>query len=494
MTLFKSTHIGQKIGWLVATSVLVSILTIASLLIGFQISENLKIKKNGLQATGYVYASAIADSVVKGDKAHALSILSSIARVPDILFATALDSQNKTFARMGNAAILQNDMVLEDQSIVPMLTKGVLPVAVDIVRGGTRVGRLVIIADIRSIRAQLLLMLRATALAALAASLVGVAIAVPLQRRITNPIQVVVSAMRHITKERDYTTKVDHKADDETGVLVGAFNSMISEINFRDTALQKLAFFDALTGLPSRQYFQKQIAETLARSEKAGSTAALVLLDLDEFKQINDAYGHTVGDGLLMSVAALLKQELVDDVELARLGGDEFVIIIENMSTDQDVQAKLAPFVAALYQPIKILEHEIYVTASIGIAMIPRDGKSSSELMRHADLALYNSKRQGHGLVSFYQPHMDLIIKENTEIAQSLRTAIENGEMQLHYQPQINLQTGKVYGFEALLRWTHPVRGAISPNQFIPVAENSGLIVEIGKWVLRNCCVRQRLG
>lgn len=487
-----SASIGQKIARLVATSVLVSILTIAGLLAWIQVNVSIASKKSALQATGYVYASAIADSVVRGDKANASHVLSSIGRSSDIVYAVALDNQDRTLAKMGNATILLRDLILEDQGVVAMLTKGTLPIAVDIVRGGERVGRLVVIADIKPIRTQLLWTLLVTALTAGFASLVGVAIAVPLQRRITAPIQAVVRAMRHIAREREYTTKVDHKADDETGLLVDAFNSMLSEINSRDVALEKLAFFDALTGLPSRQYFQKQMAETLAAYDAAGTTAALVLLDLDDFKQVNDAFGHTVGDGLLMSIAALLKQELADSVQLSRIGGDEFTIIMQNVLTELDVQAKLAPFIASLYQPIRILEHELYVSVSAGIAMIPRDGKSSSELMRHADLALYSAKRQGHGLVHFYQASMDVAIRENTEIALSLRSAISGNEFNIHYQPQINVESGRVYGFEALLRWTHPLRGDIPPNQFIPVAESSGLISEIGKWVLHGACVQAK--
>jgi diguanylate cyclase (GGDEF)-like protein len=492
IALHTSAGIGQKIAWLVATSVLVSILTIAGLLAWIQVNVSIASKKSALQATGYVYASAIADSVVRGDKANASNVLSSIGRSSDIVYAVALDNQDRTLAKMGNATILLRDLILENQGVVAMLTKGTLPIAIDIVRGGERVGRLVVIADINPIRTQLLWTLLATALAAGIASLVGVVIAIPLQRRITAPIQAVVKAMRHIAREREYTTKVDHKADDETGLLVDAFNSMLSEINSRDVALEKLAFFDALTGLPSRQYFQKQMAETLAAYDAAGTTAALVLLDLDDFKQVNDAFGHTVGDGLLMSIAALLKQELADSVQLSRIGGDEFTIIMQNVLTELDVQAKLAPFIASLYQPIRILEHELYVSVSAGIAMIPRDGKSSSELMRHADLALYSAKRQGHGLVHFYQASMDVAIRENTEIALSLRSAISGNEFKIHYQPQINVESGRVYGFEALLRWTHPLRGEISPNQFIPVAESSGLISEIGKWVLHGACVQAK--
>lgn len=492
MTLFKTSRIGRKIAWLVAISVLISILTIASLLVWFQVRETIESKKTGLQATGYVYAAAIAEPVANGDKPQALNVLSSIARVPGIIYATALDGQNKTLATMGSATFLQKDFILEDQGIVAMLTKGTLPVAVDIVRGGERIGRLIVMADIRPIRSQLLWTLLATAVAAGIASIFGAAIAMPLQRRITTPILSVISAMRHIKDARDYTTKVDHKTDDETGLLVDTFNSMITEINFRDASLQKLAYFDPLTGLPSRQYFQKQIDETVAKSEGTEITAALFLLDLDDFKQINDAFGHTIGDGLLMSVAALLKEEATSDIQLARLGGDEFVVIVENVSSESEAQEKFAPIIAALYRPMKILDHEIYVSASVGCAMIPRDGKTSGELMRRADLALYSAKRRGQGLVHFFEPAMDKVIKENTEIAMNLRKAIAENEFETYYQPLVDLKSGEVYGFECLIRWKHLERGFIPPNQFIPIAESVGLINEIGNWILRDSCVQAR--
>ena len=272
----------------------------------------------------------------------------------------------------------------------------------------------------------------------------------------------------------------------------GTFNSMISKISFRDGALEKLAYFDPLTGLPNRTYFQRQIDETLAKSEGEEITAALLFLDLDDFKQINDAFGHTIGDGLLMCVAALLKQEVTGDIKLARLGGDEFIVIIENISSENEAQEKIAPFIAALYQPIDILEHKIYVSTSVGVTMIPRDGKSSGELMRRADLALYSAKRQGHGFVHFFQPAMDAVVQENTEIAQGLRRAIANDEFETHYQPQVDLLTGKVYGFECLIRWKDLQRGYIPPAKFIPIAESAGLISEIGNWILRDSCLQAR--
>jgi diguanylate cyclase (GGDEF)-like protein len=476
----------------VAVSVLISILTIAGILAWIQVTESIENKKNSLRATGYVYAAAIANPVSDGDRQAATNVLRSVARVPDVLFATALDSNNRTLATMGNATFLQKDLIIDDQGIVTMLTKGTLPVAVDIVRGGETIGKLVLIADVRTLRNNLFLTLLTTALAALVASLFGAAIAIPMQRRITTPILSLIKAMHQIREARHYTANVDHKADDETGELVDTFNQMISEIGYRDTALQKLAYFDPLTGLTNRQHFQKQIEEFLHAPAGQVRHAALYLLDLDEFKQVNDAFGHTTGDAMLMSVAAILKKEFAENYALARLGGDEFVIVIDNVSSESEAQVKLAPFIAELYQPIKVLDQEMRVSTSIGVVMIPRDGNSADELMRRADLSLYSAKRQGPGNVHFFKPAMEAAVKAQAETAQALHLAIANHEFEAHYQSQFDLRTGNVCGFESLIRWRHPERGLISPDQFIPVAENSGLICQIGNWILRESCERGR--
>ena len=492
MKLFDISRIGKRIAALVAISVLMSILMITSLLVWFQVNESIESRKDGLKATGYVYAAAIADAIAAGDRQQATNVLRSVARVPNMLFATALDRNNNTLATMGSAVFLKHDAIQEEQGIFAMLAKGALPVAVDIVRGGEVIGRLVLFEDVRNIRSNLYWTLFATMAAALAASLFGAAIAIPLQSRITSPILSLIKAMRQIKDSRQYNTKVDHQADDETGELVATFNQMITEISYRDNALERLAYFDPLTGLANRRHFQKQLEEFLARTAGSGMAAALYLLDLDEFKQINDAFGHTAGDALLINVAAVLKQEIGDKCLLARLGGDEFVIVADGVSTEDEALKKLAPFVAALYQPIKILQQEMRISTSVGIALIPRDGNSLDLLMRRADLALYSAKHHGVGLVHFFQPSLEAAVKAQAETAQALHLAILNGEFEAHYQPQFDLWSGEVHGFESLIRWRHPQRGFISPDQFIPVAENTGQICQIGNWILRESCERAR--
>jgi diguanylate cyclase (GGDEF)-like protein len=484
----KFTSIGNKIAMLVAVCVLMAVMTTAALLVFLQVSEGIKSKRHELEATGFVYAAAIADNLVAGDKPRTLGILNSIARVPDILFAAALDAHGKNLASMGNAVFLSNEVATADMKYFTVLTKGILPVVVDVVRGGEHVGKLVLIADIRPMRTKLLWTILATIVAAIFASVLAMMIAAPLQRRITAPILSLTEAMRHVKAARDYTTKVDHRANDETGVLVNTFNSMISQICFRDASLERLAYLDPLTGLSNRQHFQKLIEELLSASNDKTPSAALFVIDLDDFKQINDAFGHSIGDALLMNIAAILKQEVGSSFSLARLGGDEFALIGNGMASEREAQDKLAPFVAALYKPVKIVGQDLHVTASVGGVLIPRDGISSGDLLRRADLALYSAKRHGSGDVCFFQPEMDEEVQERAELAQGLRHAIANNELETHFQLQFNLRDNTVLGFESLIRWKHPTRGLILPGQFIPIAEETGSINEIGKWILKDSC------
>ena len=234
------SSIGRRIGALVAVSVLMTVLVIASLLVWLQAEAGIKNKKSALEATGYVYASAIADDMVGGNKQRVSNVLRSIARVPDILYATALGGRGEVIATMGQTTFLQDDMVIGEQGVVSMMTKGVLPVAADIVRSGKTVGRLIIIADIRPMRSALFWTSLQILVAAVIASLAGVAIAIPLQHRITAPILALTRAMRHIAEARDYTMTVERTVNDETGVLVDSFNTMIAEIAQRDSSLMTL--------------------------------------------------------------------------------------------------------------------------------------------------------------------------------------------------------------------------------------------------------------
>jgi diguanylate cyclase (GGDEF)-like protein len=350
-----------------------------------------------------------------------------------------------------------------------------------------------IVADVSSVRSHIVHAMLLTLLCALLAGGVGVAAAVRLQRRITGPIGSLIGAMTHIREARDYSTKVEHKSDDETGALVDAFNGMMGEISYRDEALRRLAYFDPLTGLANRQEFQRHLEAVLARARQGtGSGAALALVDLDEFKSVNDAFGHSAGDGLLMDVSARFKAECLENMHLARLGGDEFGLIVQGSGSEAEAQQSLAPFLASLLRPIDVFGRPLFISASAGVVLIPRDGVSTADLLRRADLALYSAKREGKARISFYHERQEVDAQALLALAQDLRVAAGRGELEVHYQPQLDTRTGAIAGFESLLRWKHPEHGYISPAKFIPIAENNGIICDLGQWVLRQSCRQVR--
>lgn len=484
MGIFDMSRIGRRIVALVLVSVTLSTMTLTGTFLWLQLRDSIASRRAAIQGTGYVFASAIADEVETGNKQAILNALRSIRRVPDVRQVIAIDGNGREIVSLGAASMLQSDIVGEKTGWYSLLTRGWFPVVTEIVKAGKPVGRLLIVADIRSFRSQVAQAAALTLFAAFAAGGLGVAAAVRLQRRISGPIASLTRAMTHIRGARDYSLKVEHESDDETGVLVDAFNGMISEIGYRDESMRRLAHFDPLTGLANRGAFQRHFESVLA----ANSDAVLFLLDLDQFKGVNDSYGHSAGDSLLMDVAARFKAECPDNLFLVRLGGDEFAVVATGIATESEAQTVLAPLIASLLRPVDIFGREILIGASVGVAMIPRDGNSTADLLRRADLALYHAKREGRGRVVFYRPWLDEDMQLRTALAQDLRQAIELGQLEAHYQPQVNIQTGDVDGFESLLRWRHPVHGDVPPAKFIPIAESNGLICSLGHWMLRESC------
>jgi diguanylate cyclase (GGDEF)-like protein len=485
MIVWGNSKIGRRIGALVLVSVVLSIVTVTVIFAWLQLSENIANRRAGIEATGYVFASAIADHVATGDSEEALKVLRSITRVPDISYAVALSAEGREVAALGSAVLSADELKTGGTGIVSMLSRGSFPVAVDIVKGGRTVGRLILVADVSSLRGGLARDGMLMIVTALVAGLLGLAVAARFQMRITGPILSLTDAMRQVRDAGEYTAKVEHTADDETGVLVETFNCMISEIGMRDKKLERLAYYDPLTGVPNRQLFHQNVEKILKTGE---ARAALFLLDLDGFKMVNDTFGHSVGDALLMGVATVLGQELPGEMQLARLGGDEFAVIVPDTATEQAAEAIAARIMAALVRPLFVASREIFVSTSIGIVMIPRDGSSPEDLLRRADLALYSAKREGPSRVRFYRPALDEEVQRRSELARDLRQALEAGTLETHYQPQVDLTTGEVVGFESLLRWKHPERGYVPPGLFIPIAEESNLICGLGLWILRESC------
>ncbi|WP_374226522.1 EAL domain-containing protein [Bradyrhizobium sp. SRL28] len=250
--------------------------------------------------------------------------------------------------------------------------------------------------------------------------------------------------------------------------------------------IEHLAHYDALTNLPNRSLFQRHAEGLLLETE--GREFAILYIDIDEFKRINDTLGHLIGDEFLKSVADRLSQSVGPEDFIARLGGDEFAILQHGIDSAEDVHALVARIYQALRTPFDCHGHQFSSDASIGIAIAPRDGSDLFDLLKNADLAMYAAKAAGRRTYRFFDPAMEQQANHRRELEADLRAALAEGSFELHYQPQVDLRSDRVTGCEALLRWRHPVRGMVSPADFVPVAEETGLIEEIGQWVLRTAC------
>jgi diguanylate cyclase (GGDEF)-like protein/PAS domain S-box-containing protein len=257
-----------------------------------------------------------------------------------------------------------------------------------------------------------------------------------------------------------------------------------------EARIRYMALHDALTGLPNRTLLQDRLSQAIALARRNEKRVGVLMLDLDRFKNVNDSLGHYCGDRLLEMVSMRLKSCLRESDIVARLGGDEFVIGLLMVANAQDIEQVAQKVMAAIATPFQIEGHDLRISASIGICQYPTDGESPEALLQNADVAMYEAKARGRGTFCSFTPELNETTQLRHELEEDLRRACAQGEFVIHYQPLVSTDSGRITGVEALLRWHHPEKGMIGPNQFIPLLEEMGLMVEVGNWVLREACLQ----
>lgn len=327
------------------------------------------------------------------------------------------------------------------------------------------------------------------------ALILGILMGSILQRRLLRPIHELGAAMKNVTAHQNFTVRVLPAGEDEIALLGHGFNSMLLELEKYtqskaafEAKLEYQALNDELTGLPNRRLMADRLNHALAVATRELGCAALLYIDLDGFKLVNDSLGHSVGDLLLAEVAKRLALRVRQSDTLARLGGDEFAVILGGILTKEQPGQVGNTLLNALAAPFQIDGHDIRIGASIGVSLFPEHGTSAALLLQNADSAMYAAKRSGKNRVAYFSEDMGKSVRERLNLEHELRHALEHGGISVHYQPEFEFGTLNIVRFEALARWKHPTLGQIPPSKFIPVAEESGLIVELGAYIMEIAC------
>jgi diguanylate cyclase (GGDEF)-like protein len=513
-------------------TVMISTVSLLLASVAFVTSDRISTQKtvsNNLETLADIIAANSSAALLFSDPVAAQETLGFLDSQQHIQAAAIYDGNENEFARYIKPGLrlelpasgLQYDNVLFWSNHVELFSR--------IFYEGEHIGTIYLRSDMKAIHDRLVWFLGIVSIVLLVSLLVTFLLSAQLQRIITDPLLRLSAIARQVSTGKNYSVRVIGEGKDELGNLISDFNTMLDEIQSRDRELRehrlKLeervaqrtrelesanaqlelsrqqaesvasrmeyhAHHDALTGLPNRILLHDRITSELAHARRQQSNAALLFLDLDRFKLINDSLGHAIGDQLLRVISRRLGNCVREEDTVARLGGDEFMVLLPRISGSADAGRIAKKIIDSLIDPVSCNGHELHITTSIGISIFPYDGTDAETLIKHADISMYRAKELGRNKAVYYTAEMNAGSRKQLAMETSLRKALEKNQLKLFYQPKVDINRNMIVGVEALLRWEHPTMGSISPLDFIPVAEDSGLIMPIGEWVL-NTAFRQ---
>ncbi|HZZ37927.1 MAG TPA: EAL domain-containing protein [Acidobacteriaceae bacterium] len=474
------------------TSSIVS-MTLMAALLGYDSVSSRAQLQNRLASLADIVGQNSAAALVFDDRAAAVEVLQALRAENSIVSACLYQSSGHLFAQYGRRdAVRDCPTRMPDE---PAVKPGFLCVRRTIARQGDLAGTVLLQSDLQEIQQRWRHLLRVTCWLLLVALLVGGVAGSLLQRRISRPVGELATAMQKVTERQDFSARVQPTGHDEIAQLGMGFNSMLRELE-RQAAekkafaaqLQHQALNDDLTGLPNRRLLTDRLAHALAVADRQKLEVALIYVDLDGFKLVNDSLGHAVGDLLLGQVAHRLQSRVRQSDTLARLGGDEFAVVITGERAGPDAAEVSAALLEVLTPPFSIEDHEIAIGASIGISLFPENGATPLLLLQQADSAMYAAKKVGKNRIVYFSRELGASVRERLDLETQLRNALTNGEIVVWYQPEFDVASRRLIRFEALARWQHPGLGMISPGKFIPIAEETGLIIPLGRQVMETAC------